>query len=301
MSDFLESANRSAAKVSEGEPEKGESGEEGGELGARVAELLRTSLLAVDAAGAVHRRWLGRLEASSWGLKGHSDFVSDVDREAQDAVLAVLRNRHPEHAILAEEGPAGSGAEAARGPLWIVDPLDGTTNFLHGHPQYAASVAVWLDGAPLAGAVLATATGERWWAARGLGAYKNGLRIRASEIRELSQALIGTGFPFKHLHLLPEYLGQFDRVLRATAGIRRCGAAALDLCYVASGLLDAFWELWLEPWDVAAGWIIVTEAGGVLSRPDGRPPDLNGGAVLAGNIYLWDKLHTLLNGSGPST
>ncbi|MBI4520732.1 MAG: inositol monophosphatase [Gemmatimonadetes bacterium] len=270
-------------------------------MGANLAELLRTSLAAVEAAGAVHRRWLGRVEASSWELKGHSDFVSDVDREAQDAVLAVLRARHPGHKVLAEETEQEALSHTVTGPVWVVDPLDGTTNFLHGHPHYSASVAVCLDGVPVAGAVLSAATGERWWAARGLGAYKNGLRIRVSGIHELHQALIGTGFPFKHLHRLPEYLTQFDRVLRSTAGIRRCGSAALDLCYVASGLLDGFWELWLEPWDVAAGWIMVQEAGGVISRLDGSVPDLKGGAVLAGNIYLWDKLHRLLSGNASST
>lgn len=266
---------------------------------ADYGEYLRTALAAADAAAAVHRRWVGRLSTTDWELKGTSDFVTEVDREAERAVVGIIRERHPDHRILAEEGSGDAGAEGDDRPLWIVDPLDGTTNFLHGYPQYAVSVAISVDGRPAAGAVVAPATGERWWAARGCGAFKNGRRIRVSEIRRLENALIGTGFPFKVHHLIPEYLAQFDRVLRATAGIRRGGSAALDLCYLASGYLDGFWELWLDPWDIAAGTIILREAGGLLSRLDGSEPDQKGGAILAANLYLYEALRALVRGQAP--
>lgn len=262
--------------------------------------LLRTARRAADAASRVHRRYAGRVGVAEASEKGMSDFVSHVDHEAQDAALDVIRREHPEHAILAEEtdgdddgdgvvlpakggGPAGGGPErrprgpqprgAAGGeissPLWIVDPLDGTTNFLNGHPMYGASVAVWREGHPLAGAVTSSSTGERWWAAAGRGAFKDGRPIRVSSLPSLSRALVGTGFPFKALEELPRYLEELDRVLRVSGGVRRGGSAALDLCYLADGTFDAFWERMLKPWDVAAGILIVREAGGVVSRIDG--------------------------------
>ncbi|MBI4540263.1 MAG: inositol monophosphatase [Gemmatimonadetes bacterium] len=261
-----------------------------------MTEFVRTALAAAEAAAEVHRRRVGRVPTEAWEEKGRRNFVTEVDREAEQAALEVIRQRHPGHRILAEEGSGDADVARASGRLWIVDPLDGTTNFLHGHPQFSASVAVSLDGLPAAGAVVCPVTGERWWAARGLGAFKNGRRIRVSGIRNLGQALIGTGFPFKTLHLLPEYLTQFDRVLPQVSGIRRGGSAALDLCYLATGYLDAFWELWLDPWDIAAGTIIVREAGGVVSRLDGGELDLEGGAILAGNIYLYDRLGDLVRG-----
>lgn len=276
--------------------------------------FLRTAMRAADAASRVHRRYAGRVGVAEASEKGGSDFVSHVDHEAQDAVLDLIRREHPEHAILAEEtdedddgdgvilpasgggsgmseGPRSRSEEDARArevrdegpigeatPLWVVDPLDGTTNFLNHHPMYGASVAVWREGRPLAGAVTCSSTGERWWASSGRGAFKDGRRIRVSSLPSLSRALVGTGFPFKALEELPRYLGELDRVLRASGGVRRGGSAALDLCHLADGTFDAFWERMLKPWDVAAGILIVREAGGVVSRIDGseirlRDPD----------------------------
>jgi myo-inositol-1(or 4)-monophosphatase len=218
--------------------------------------------------------------------KGRSDFVSRVDREAQESALEVIRARHPGHAVLAEEDEpdvAAALAQAAGAPLWIVDPLDGTTNFLHGHPMYAASVAVAVDGEPVAGAVVCSTTAERWWASRGGGAWKNGLPIRVSAIGDPGEALVGTGFPFKTLHLLDDYLQQLGRLLRHTAGVRRGGAAALDLCFLAEGRFEGFWELFLNPWDFAAGMLVVEEAGGVTTRPEGGRLELTPGGVMAAN------------------
>ncbi|MGE0158849.1 MAG: inositol monophosphatase [Gemmatimonadales bacterium] len=233
--------------------------------------LLRTALDAAEAAAAIQRRDAFR-EVEGVREKSRADWVSQTDLDAQEAALAIIRERHPDHEILAEESAESVDERLARWdgrPLWVVDPLDGTANFLHGHPFHCASVAVAVDGRPVAGAVVSGSSGERWWAEEGGGAFKSGRRIRVSDRRRLRDALVGTGFPFKRLDLMPSYVGQLDRVLRASSGVRRAGSAALDLCFLAQGSLDAFWEELLMPWDFAAGIVIVREAGGVVSGPDG--------------------------------
>ena len=195
----------------------------------------------------------------------------------------MISDRHPTHHILAEE-EGGTATGAGGEPfVWIVDPLDGTTNYLHRHPYYAASVAVWDDEGPLVGVVDAAALGKRWEAVRGHGASEDGAPMAVSQTTDLSGCLIGTGFPFKALDLADQYLGQFKRILSHTAGIRRAGAAAIDLAYVANGTIDAFWELVLHPWDVAAGVLLVTEAGGAVERLEGGPVGTAAGTVLAAN------------------
>ena len=254
-------------------------------------DLLSTAREAAEAAASVHRSHFGRVDVRAASRKGRSDFVSKVDLEAQEACLSVIRARHPHHFILAEEAEGEDSREdgalgaALRSelPVWVVDPLDGTTNFLHGHPAHAASVGVWVDGGFAAGAVAASRTGERWWARRGGGAYQDGEKIRVSRIRDPADALVGTGFPFKAIDQLPRYLEQLGRVLSRTAGVRRGGSAALDLCHLASGVFDAFWEMRLSPWDVGAGIAILLEAGGVATRFDGSAPGLEGGSILAAN------------------
>ena len=257
--------------------------------------LLITALEAAEAAATVQRRWIGRVGIAQASEKALRDFFSDADVEAQQAAVDVIRSRHPDHAVLAEEGEAAR-APVGAGPLWVIDPIDGTTNFLHEHPMYAVSVAVLEGEEPASGVVIAPATGERWWASHGGGAYKDGRRIRVATTTDLTDALIGTGFPFKAMHLLDEYLGQLGRVLRGSAGIRRGGAAALDLAYLASGSLDAFWELDLFPWDYMAGVILIREAGGVIRRIDGSPIGLDPGTVLAAaNSDLARAIESLVN------
>ncbi len=277
--------------------------------------LLDTALSAAEAAAQVHLRHFRRLGVKDAREKAPSDFVSLVDLEAQEAALAVIRARYPEHRILAEEGgEEGGGAGERRWPedgtpLWIIDPLDGTTNFLHGHPMFAASVAVGQadprgpgGGILLAGAVAAARTGERWWARRGGGAWKNGLPVRVSDVASLRPALVGTGFPFKEPALVPRYLEELGRVLPASGGVRRGGSAALDLCYLAEGILDAFWEeAYLAPWDVAAGLLITEEAGGVAARLDGSALDLADGSLLAANSpALLEALRRVVRGEEPN-
>jgi myo-inositol-1(or 4)-monophosphatase len=260
------------------------------------AELLAAAREAALAAAEVHRRHLGRVAADAWTEKGVADFVTHVDREAEACIVAAIRERFPLHGILAEEETAGSGLRGRPDSefLWIIDPLDGTTNFLHGYPMYAVSIAVVRGDELLAGVVHGTATGGQWYATAGGGAFLNGNPIHVSQSGNMARALIGTGFPFKVLGRMDEYLMQFRAVLGASAGVRRAGAAALDLCHVASGYFDGFWELSLAPWDFAAGTLIIREAGGVVSAVDGELDVRASGSVLAGNPLIHDALQQLL-------
>ena len=229
----------------------------------------------------------GRLSAIRWETKSSSDFVSEVDRSAEAAIADFISRQFPSAVIVGEElSPAGlTGAELA----FVVDPLDGTTNFLHGYREYAVSIAALSRGTLRAGVVLNVATGETFTATAGGGAFLDGTHISVSAIADPARALVGTGFPFKRLDLLDGYLRQFDRVMRSTAGIRRAGSAALDLASVACGRFDAFWELDLAPWDVAAGVLLVREAGGVVTDLAGRPAEINFGPFVAGNpsLHRW--------------
>jgi myo-inositol-1(or 4)-monophosphatase len=260
--------------------------------------LLRTALDAAEAAASVQRRDAFGI-AEGVREKSRADWVSQTDLDAQEAALSIIRERHPDHEILAEESDETVDVRLARWdgrPLWLLDPLDGTANFLHRHPFHCASVAVAVDGRPVAGAVVSGSSGERWWAEDGDGAYKSGRRIRVSNRSLLREALVGTGFPFKRLELMPAYLGQLDRVLRSTSGVRRAGSAALDLCFLAQGSLDAFWEEFLNPWDFAAGLLLVREAGGVMTGARGQDLELRPGAVRGANgRELLDALRSVLS------
>ena len=236
-----------------------------------------------------------RPAVNTWTEKGQHDFATEVDRAAEGLITETLTRDEPNSVIVGEEL---SPQRTLKGHLvWIVDPLDGTTNFLHGYPQYAVSIAAQVDGKLAAGVVHDICRKRSYTAARGGGAYEEGTRLGVSAVTEPRRALIGTGFPFKALHLLPQYLSQFAAVLGATSGIRRAGSAALDLADVAAGRLDAFWELHLSSWDIAAGTLLIREAGGVVTRPDGAADVLSGkqnGAIVAGNAALQRWLLDLL-------
>lgn len=232
-----------------------------------------------------------RLSEITWEAKGPADFVSVVDRGAEDVIRRVVAERHPEAVLIAEE----SAPRAEQGELtFVVDPLDGTTNFLHGFPWYAVSIAALLRGEHGAAAVLNVATGELYTAVHGGGARRNGQPIHVSTVTEPSRALIGTGFPFKHREGIAPYMGILPRLMESTAGLRRAGSAALDLCDVACGRFDAFWELRLAPWDVAAGILIIREAGGVVTDLEGKPAPVASGPIVAGNPRMHEWLLTQL-------
>ena len=258
--------------------------------------VLEVALAAARAAAEVHRAHVGRVAEAEWGLKGDVDFVTHVDREAEREIVARIGDAFPGHRVLAEEGTTADAAEDAEW-LWIVDPLDGTTNFLHGYPMFCASIGVMHRGELVAGAVVDTNSRDEWTALRGEGAYRNGERIHVSRIEDLRRALIGTGFPFRAIDTFPQYLSELDTIVRATSGPRRAGSAALDLCHLAAGWFDGFWEHLLSPWDIAAGVLIVREAGGVVTRQDGSELDvLVAGSVLGGNPAVYGQLLGLLNG-----
>lgn len=238
--------------------------------------LLEISLAGARQAAEVQQRLAGTLSSDQWSEKGASDFVTEVDRESERLILAQVLERFPHHRILAEENTMAEAAAIERDAdpepeaaddsiLWIVDPLDGTTNWLHGYPEYAVSIAT-LDARGLrTGLVLNSATGELFTAVRDGGAKRNDEPIHVSEVVEPRLALLGTGFPFKKSELVPGYLQALGAMLEHTSGVRRAGAAALDLCDLACGRLDAFWEHWLMEWDVAAAALIVQEAGGTFT------------------------------------
>lgn len=251
------------------------------------AELLDIALDAARAAAAVIRDATAGRGGLVWESKGRSDFVSEVDKAAEHRIAEIVARRSPGAIMLGEEfSPL---ALSGRGTVFIADPLDGTTNFLHGYPEYATSIGVAQGGVLRAGVVLNVARGEEFTARAGAGAFRDGVRISVSSLREPAKALIGTGFPFKTVETLPRYQEQFSLVMRGTAGIRRAGAAALDLANVACGRFDAFWELTLAPWDVAAGILLVQEAGGVVTDLAGDKPSLGAGAYVAGNpaMHAW--------------
>ncbi len=263
-------------------------------------ELAAIALDGARLAREVHRRHLGQVAPTDWAEKGASDYVTSVDRKAEQVVVEHVRRCCPGHEILAEESTELSDPAAVLAlldrteHLWLVDPLDGTTNYLHGYPAFAASVAVAVAGRVVAGAVVDSASGDEWWAWHGGGAWRNGERIRVSSIEEPGRALIGTGFPFKVPDRLPEYLAQFEAVLLATSDIRRGGSAAIDLCHVADGRFEGFWELWLAPWDVAAGTLIAREAGGVVTSAEGAQDVRAGGSIVAGNTTIHEELLGLM-------
>ncbi|HUG28864.1 MAG TPA: inositol monophosphatase family protein [Gemmatimonadales bacterium] len=224
--------------------------------------------------------------ADEWDVKGHHDFVTEVDRTAEAMITETLLGAEPGSQVIGEELRPEL---VTSGLVWIVDPLDGTTNFLHGYPQYAVSIAAAVDGELVAAAVSHVPLGTTVHAGRGTGAWFGNQRMSVSHTSAPSHALIGTGFPFKHLDHLGEYQRQFATVMRSTSGVRRAGSAALDLADVAAGRFDAFWELMLAPWDTAAGILLVREAGGVVTDLEGRDAGIAHSGIVAGNpaMHAW--------------
>ncbi|HTT12271.1 MAG TPA: inositol monophosphatase family protein [Burkholderiaceae bacterium] len=257
--------------------------------------MLNTAVKAARKAGAIINRASLDVDLLRVSAKGRSDFVTEVDRAAEEAIIETLRTAYPQHAFLAEESGAsdsGSGDEYT----WIIDPLDGTTNFIHGFPQYAVSIALQHRGQLAQAVVYDPTRNELFTASKGRGAFLNDRRIRVSRRTQLRECLVGTGFPFRSLEHMDDYLRMFRRITEETAGIRRPGAAALDLAYVAAGRLDGFWEIGLSPWDMAAGALLILEAGGFIADFKGEPNYLTNGRVVAGNPKTFAQLLKLVQG-----
>jgi myo-inositol-1(or 4)-monophosphatase len=252
-----------------------------------LAELIEVIVTAAKAAAEILRAAAPTARKLEWEEKGTADFVSAVDREAEERIAAMVHQRFPDAAIVGEE--LSPKARAESGLSFLVDPLDGTTNFMHGYPEFAVSIAAQSDGELLAGVVLNVSTRELFTATHRGGAYCDGELISVSSIDNPARSLIGTGFPFKQIGELSQFMREFDLVARRTAGVRRAGSAALDFAAVACGRFDGFWELTLSPWDVAAGILLVREAGGVVTDLEGAPATPHFGGYVAGNpaIHAW--------------
>jgi myo-inositol-1(or 4)-monophosphatase len=240
-------------------------------------DLLASAVDAARLGGEVLLRHLARSGDLAVSTKGAKDWVTRADREAESAIVDFLRRRHPDSAFRAEESPATPGS----GPEWIIDPLDGTTNFIHSYPFFATSVAVRAGGEVRAGAVHDPVRDELFAARKGAGATLNGSAIRVSTVTDLKDALLVTGFPFRTIDVLPQFLRSLERLIRISAGVRRDGSAALDCCYVACGRLDGFWEYGLSAWDIAAGCLLVEEAGGRVTDFEGARGFLDSGNLVA--------------------
>jgi myo-inositol-1(or 4)-monophosphatase len=255
--------------------------------------MLNTAVKAARRAGNIINRASLDLDLVRVSSKGRSDYVTEVDRAAEAAIIDMLRTAYPDHGFLAEESGASSpGAEPDY--LWIIDPLDGTTNFVHGFPQYAVSIALKHRGQIMQAVVYDPTRNELFTATRGRGAFMNDRRIRVSRRTKLAEALIGTGFPFRQLQHLDEYVRMFKLITEQTAGIRRPGAAALDLAYVAMGRLDGFWEFGLSAWDVAAGSLLIQESGGMIADFAGGTDYLTSGNIVAGSPKVHAELLALV-------
>ncbi len=252
--------------------------------------LLNVAVMAARRAGHTLIKKMVNLEKLKVEQKGQNDYVSDADRAAEKAIIDCIHKHYPDHAILAEE----SGAQGDSDTVWIIDPLDGTTNYLHGFPVFAVSIGVQEKGRMEHAVVYDPLRQELFTASRGTGAQLDGRKIRVSGLMTLDRALIGTGFPFRQVDIdISPYLEMLSKTIRNTSGVRRAGAAALDLCYVAAGRLDGFFETGLAAWDLAAGALIIREAGGMISGLDGSENFLDTGHVLTGSPRIYRELAKL--------
>lgn len=248
--------------------------------------IINIAVKAARRAGRIINQAADNLDALTIKHKSLNDLVSEVDRAAEAAIIETIRGAYPEHAILAEE----SGASGDSDHLWIIDPLDGTTNYLHGFPVYAVSIGVAVKGVLTHGVIYDPTRNDLYTASRGRGAFLNERRMRVSRRTKLIDGLIATGFPFREFAHADAYIGMMKDLMRKTAGIRRPGAAALDLAAVAAGRVDGFWEIGLSPWDMAAGVVMILEAGGLVGDLEGNESYMQRGQIVAGNPKIFVQL-----------
>jgi myo-inositol-1(or 4)-monophosphatase len=253
--------------------------------------LLNIGIQAARQASKVILRALDRLDTVEVQRKARNDFVTEIDKRSEQEIVQVIRKSYPDHAILGEESGYAEGVEGSE-ICWIIDPLDGTTNFIHGFPHFSISIAVKNRDQLEAGVIYDPIRNELFTAARGKGAALNDRRIRVSARKKLEEALIGTGFPHREIEHFRPFLKILENIFPQCAGVRRAGSAALDLAYVAAGRLDGFWEAHLKEWDMAAGALIIQEAGGIASDFLGEKNYLSSGSIVAGN----SKIHAEMLG-----
>lgn len=252
--------------------------------------LLNIAVRAARRAADLIVRSLNRLDSLEVSSKGRNDYVTEVDRAAEAEIIATIRRAYPDHAFLGEEsGQIGSGPVE-----WIIDPLDGTTNFIHGFPVYAVSIALAYRDQIQQAVVYDPTRNDLFYASKGRGAFMNDKRLRVSKRTRLSDSLVGTGFPFRKGDNFQRYIKMFSEVMQSCAGVRRPGAAALDLCYVAAGYYDAFFETGLNPWDIAAASLIITEAGGLIGNFTGEADFMYQREVVAGNPKIYGQMVSIL-------
>ena len=249
--------------------------------------MLNIAVRAARRAGSIINRATLGGEALVVRTKAANDFVTQVDRAAEEAIIDIVRKAYPEHGFVAEESGSTSPNAEYR---WIIDPIDGTTNFIHGFPQYGVSIGIEHRGALAHAVVYDPVKNELFTASKGRGAFLNDRRVRVSKCTRLHEALVGTGFPFKEVSRLDLYVRQLARLMQTSAGVRRAGAASLDLAYVACGRLDAFWELGLSPWDMAAGTLLIQEAGGLVADLNGEAGFMESGDICAGTPKIFPAL-----------
>ena len=258
-----------------------------------IHPMLNIAVRAARSAGSIINRAALDLDVLKVASKGTNDFVTEVDQAAEEAIISTLLEAYPGHAILAEESGRQRGSKHSD-YLWIIDPLDGTTNFIHGLPVYAVSIALAFRGKVEQAVVYDPTRNDLFYASKGKGAYLNDRRLRVSKRTRLADSLIGTGFPFRKGDNFKRYLKMFEEVMQQCAGMRRPGAAALDLCYVAAGWYDGFFETGLSPWDVAAGSLMITEAGGLVGNFTGESDFLYQREVVAATPRIYGQLVQML-------
>lgn len=258
--------------------------------------MLNTAVKAARRGAAFINRASFDLDCVKVTKKSPIDFVTEVDQAAEQAIIEVLLNAYPDHAVLAEESGPSTNLHDEKEYLWIIDPLDGTTNFIHGFPQYAVSIALQHRGQITQAVVYDPNRNDLFTATKGVGAFLNEKRIRVTRRDKIADALIGTGFPFCPGDNIDEYMKMFKLIAQKCAGLRRPGSAALDLAYVAAGRLDGFFEKGLQPWNIASGSLLITEAGGIVGTFAGDYDYLYKGDILAGNLKIFAQLVALLRG-----
>lgn len=249
--------------------------------------IVNIAVEAARAAGDIIVRHMDRLDRVKVSSKHNNDLVTEVDVKAEQAIIETIHKVYPTHGILAEESGLNQGEDDY---TWIIDPLDGTANYVHGFPHFAVSIAVKYKNRIEHGVVYDPVRGECFSASRGKGAILNDRRIRVNQLANMNQALLGTGFPFRNKALAERYFSTFQALFGKCAGIRRAGAAALDLAYVAAGRLDGFWEFNLQPWDIAAGSLLIKEAGGLVGDFSGGESYMKTGNIVAGNPKIFKSL-----------